>query len=90
MKTQRPTLISLQDQIAALEARLTALELSATTTAAAKAADEIPWAVLTAAIAAVIPHEFLIRSVSIALPEPRINWWGLEGRSGIMNTRRVR
>lgn len=94
MKTNRLTLLSLAKRIAELEARLVALEQRPAAPVAAshggQAAEDIPWAVITAAVAAVVSHEFLIRSVCIVLPEPRINWWGLEGRTDIFQSHRIR
>lgn len=67
----------LLDRIAALEARLAAVE--ARVGIEPPEDESIPWTVIAAAVAAVVREPFAIRRVELA-PAPEVNWWGLEGR----------
>lgn len=89
-----PTLEDLVHKMTTMEARIAALEGPTRSASAAPAGrpkdDDIPWNVIAAAVAAVLPGTFRIKSVELHIPVPSINWWGMEGRTHIFNSHRIR
>ncbi len=90
MSRRRPTLAELLARIEALEARVDRLGSgSDTPRSTTPAEEEIPWMVLAAAVAAVLPDATSIRSIRL-LANHRLNWWGIEGRLEHFRSRRLK
>lgn len=88
-----PTIQELIHKMTTMESRIAALEGRTPSASIAPAVstndDEIPWNVIVAAVAAVLPGAFRIESIELYLPAPTINWWGLEGRIEHFNSHRI-
>lgn len=88
-----PTLQDLVGKMLSMEARIAALEgrpRGASVVPTAHSPDEeIPWNVIAAAVATMLPGPFRIASVQLVIPPPSINWWGIQGRIEHFNSHRI-
>lgn len=88
-----PTLQDIVEKMLRMETRIAALESrtpGASVVPAAHAPDEeIPWTVIAAAVATLLPGAFRIAAVELHIPMPSTNWWGMEGRTEHFNSHRI-
>lgn len=77
-------------RLARLEAGTNGTSASARTMPAKVIEPEIPWTVLAAVVAVVMPEPCRIRSVKVVDFSTGVNWWGLEGRRLLAHSHRIR